>query len=77
MQDSKDFKTLLQEKLLYYFPHFSADVLNAGLEKFQLKSLKAGDHLFRTGEVADKMFLTEKSISRNYLIQEEKEKEKP
>lgn len=67
------FETCLREKILSYNPDFDEEILEKGLRMFQIQSCSAGYHLFRDGDVSDKLFITEKSITRNYLIQEDGE----
>lgn len=71
MEGNTDFKSLLSEKILSFYKEFDKDVLAAGIEKFELMKLSAGDFLLKQGEVCDKIFITEKSITRSYILQED------
>lgn len=73
LEKNYHFEALLRKKILSYNPEFDTEILEAGLKKFQIKNYKAGDHLIKAGEVSDKLFISEKSISRNYFIQEDGE----
>lgn len=67
------FKQQLREKILFYKPDFNQEVLNKGLEKFQVTDYKAGDYLVKAGEFCKNVFFVEKSISRCYFLGEDGE----
>lgn len=68
-----DFKNKLREKLLFYKPDFDLEVLNKGLEKFQLREYKSGDCIVEAGKPCDHIFIIENSISRCYFNSEDGE----
>ena len=68
-----NFEKQLIEMIVSYYQPFNQEQLTNGLKKFEKISLLAGDHLIKTGEIADKIFITEKSITRNYTIDENNE----
>ena len=68
-----NFEKQLIEMIGSYYQPFNQEQLTNGLKKFEKISLLAGDHLIKTGEIADKIFITEKSITRNYTIDENNE----
>jgi len=65
-----NFKDKLREKILYYLPDFNPEILEKGLEKFELQQFSAGEYLIKAGEVAKGVFIAEKSISRAYQMKE-------
>lgn len=67
------FKQQLRDKILSYKPDFNLEVLNIGLEKFNLSDGKAGDYIVKAGEVCKNVFFIEKSISRCYFLGEDGE----
>lgn len=71
--ENSTFEAQLRKKILSYYPEFDSDALENGLKKFQLKKFKSGDYLFKNGIVSNKLFITEKSITRNYLLLENSE----
>lgn len=60
-------KKFLREKLLSYKPNFDLEVLELGLEKFQISYCKSGDYILKSGEVCKRIFLIENSIARCYF----------
>ena len=68
-----NFKDKLREKILYYLPDFNPEILEKGLEKFELQQFSAGEYLIKAGEVAKGVFIAEKSISRAYQMKENDE----
>lgn len=71
--ENSTFEAQLRKKILSYYPEFDSDALENGLKKFQLKKFKSRDYLFKNGIVSNKLFITEKSITRNYLLLENSE----
>ena len=67
------FKQQLREKILSYKPDFNVEILNIGLNKFQVSDYKAGDYLVKAGEPCKHAFFVEKSISRCYFLGEDGE----
>lgn len=70
---STRFKQKLREKILSYKPDFDLEILNIGLNQFQLSDCKAGDDIVKVGELCRHVFFVEKSISRCYFVGEDGE----
>ncbi|MDQ0477698.1 MULTISPECIES: Crp/Fnr family transcriptional regulator [Chryseobacterium] len=71
--ESTGFRQKLSEKILSYKPDFNLEVLNSGLNQFQITDCKADEDIVKTGEVCKKIFFVEKSISRCYFLGEDGE----
>lgn len=67
------FKQHLRDKILSYKPNFNLEILNIGLNEFQVSDYKAGDYLVKAGESCKHVFIAEKSISRCYFLGEDGE----
>ena len=70
---STRFKQKLREKILSYKPDFDLEILNIGLNQFQLSDCKAGDDIVKAGEPCRNVYFVEKSISRCYFVGEDGE----
>lgn len=70
---STRFKQKLREKILSYKLDFNLEVLNMGLNQFQLLDCRAGEDIVKAGEACKKIFFVEKSISRCYFLGEDGE----
>ena len=71
MVENKDFKEKLKQKILSYKPDFNIDILNKGLEKFQLTNYRAGDFLVTEGTPSKFIFFAEETITRCYFLGED------
>ncbi|MGA9212163.1 Crp/Fnr family transcriptional regulator [Kaistella sp.] len=68
MGKNKDF---IREKVLSYKPDFNLEILELGLEKFNVSSCKSGDHILKAGEICKSIFMVGNSITRCYFIDKE------
>ena len=59
------------KEILKYYPKFSQEALDMGLEYFELKEFKAKEIILESGKVAQYLFFAEKSISRCFYLDEE------
>lgn len=66
-------KQKLREKILFYKPDFNLEILDIGLNQFQLSDCKGGGDIVKEGELCNKIFFIEKSISRCYFLGEDGE----
>lgn len=66
-------KQRLRAKILSYKPDFDLEILNIGLNQFQLSDCKAGDNILKAGDLCKNIFFVEKSISRCYFVDEDGE----
>ena len=58
---------IVKEKLLSHKPNLNLEILEIGLQKFQVSEFKAGDCILEAGEICQHIFLVEKSITRCYF----------
>jgi hypothetical protein len=61
-------KIFIKEKVLSYKPDFNLEILEIGLEKFQISHCKSGDFILKTGEICKRIFMVENSITRCYFV---------
>ncbi len=73
MVNNKGGKDFIRHKVLSYKPDFDLEILEKGLEKFEVFSCKSGDFILRAGETCRKIFMVENSITRCYFIDTEGE----
>ena len=73
MKNNTEFKNKLRERILSYKPDFNLEVLNKGLDKFQILEFKAGEYIVKAGKPCRSVFFVEKSISRCYFVGEDGE----
>ena len=67
------FKQKLREKILFFKPDFNLEILNIGLDQFQVSNYKRGADIVKVGELCRNIFFVEKSISRCYFVGEDGE----
>ena len=73
MVKNNEDKSFIKEKVLSYKPDFNLEILEIGLEKFQVFECKSGDFILKTGEICKRIFMLEKSITRCYFLDKEGE----
>lgn len=56
-----------REKILSYKPDFNPEILEIGLEKFQLKEYKSGDFILKAGQLCEQIYMVENSVTRCYF----------
>ncbi len=61
-------KNKLLQEILNFHPSFSKEVLNNGIEYFELKEFKAKDIISESGKISNYLFFAESSISRSFYI---------
>lgn len=61
-------KNFVKEKVLSYKPDFDLEILEIGLEKFQVFDCKRGDFILKKGEICKCIFMVENSITRCYYV---------
>ena len=64
----------IREKILLHTPDFNLHHLEQGLQHFKFMNVKANSTLLHVGEICDKIFICEKSISGSFSIEEVDEK---
>ncbi|MBC7557519.1 MAG: Crp/Fnr family transcriptional regulator [Chryseobacterium sp.] len=68
MVKNKIDKSFIREKVLSYKPDFDLEILEIGLDKFQVSECKSGDFILKKGEVCKRIFMAENSITRCYFV---------
>lgn len=68
MENNADRKDFIRQKVLSYKPDFDLEILQKGLDKFEVFECKEGDYILRAGEVCKKILMAEHSITRCYFI---------
>jgi len=63
--ENKDF---IRRKVLSYKPDFNLEILEIGLEQFQVAVVKSGDLILKAGEICKGIFMAENSITRCYFV---------
>lgn len=71
---NKSFLDKISDKILLHIPDFNLYQLTEGLKRFKLMHLNANSTLLNAGEICNKIFICEKSISRLFSIEEVEEK---
>ncbi|MBP0613748.1 Crp/Fnr family transcriptional regulator [Chryseobacterium sp. cx-311] len=69
----KENKDFIREKVLGYKPDFDLEILEAGLEEFQVDYYTTGEYILRAGEVCKRIFMVENSITRCYFVDRDAE----
>ena len=70
-----NFLESVKNKILEYHPAFNKQHLIDGLNLFSLEKVIAGTKIVATGEIADKLFISNKSISRCYFTKDNGEEQ--
>lgn len=73
MKESKREKDFIRNKVLSYKPDFDPEILEIGLEQFQVFTCKNGDFILKAGEICKGIFMAENSITRCYFVDQEGE----
>ncbi|WP_417429073.1 Crp/Fnr family transcriptional regulator [Halpernia sp.] len=73
MQKNSRDKRFLREKVLSYKPDFNLEILEIGLDKFQISDCKSGDFILKNGEICKSIFMVENSITRCYFVDKDGE----
>ncbi len=73
MVKNNDDKSFIREKVLFYKPNFDLEILELGLDKFQVTQYKGGDFILKAGEVCKAIFMVESSITRCYFVDKDGE----
>lgn len=68
--NSTSFQEQLRQKILSYKPDFDLQILEIGLQQFQLVSYKAGSFIIKKGDICQRIYIAEQSISRCYFTDE-------
>lgn len=64
-------KSQIKQELLKYNPSFTEAEMESGLSHFEVKTLKANDHISHAGQVCDYLFFASASITRCYYLDAE------
>lgn len=67
MIKNKGDKDFIRQKVLAYKPDFDLEMLEIGLEQFQVFECKSGDFILKAGEICKGIFMCENSITRCYF----------
>lgn len=67
IREQNEQKNFIREKVLLYKPDFDLEILEIGLEQFEVSHCNNGDFILRAGEVCKKIFMVENSITRCYF----------
>lgn len=68
MIKNKEDKDFIRQKVLSYKPDFDLEILEIGLEQFDVFACKSGDFILKAGEICKGIFMTENSITRCYFV---------
>ncbi|SFH88527.1 Crp/Fnr family transcriptional regulator [Halpernia frigidisoli] len=60
-------KSFIKETVLSYKPDFNLEILETGVDKFQITECKSGDFILKTGEICKRIFMAESSVTRCYF----------
>ncbi len=66
-------KNFIRKKVLFYKPDFDLEILETGLEKFQIAEYKGGEFILKADEVCKRIYMVESSITRCYFIDKDGE----
>lgn len=62
-----EYKNFIREKVLLYKPDFDLEILEIGLEQFDVSYCAGGDFILKAGEICKRIFMVENSITRCYF----------
>lgn len=66
-------KDFAKGKVLSYKPDFDLEILELGLDEFEVWDCKSGAFILKAGEVCKRIFMVENSITRCYFVDKDGE----
>ncbi|MBU8881891.1 hypothetical protein CBW16_00790 [Flavobacteriaceae bacterium JJC] len=73
MVKNKENRDFIRTKVLSYKPDFNLEILELGLEEFEVWNCKSGEFILKAGEICKRIFMVENSITRCYFVDKDGE----